>query len=102
MSFFTPVFLLFILEGLIVYHIVPAGSKWCILLGLSMFYYCYGGIAPVVFLLITCMSVWIATCYIDRDRQKVKQILAELKKQAADTAASADGITAGTDTAKAK
>lgn len=98
MSFFTPVFLIFILAGLIVYHIVPAGSKWCILLGLSMFYYCFGGIAPVIFLLITCLTVWMATCYMDSDRQKVKQHIAELKNQATDSSPAPDGNTAGPNT----
>ncbi len=99
MSFFTPVFLIFILAGLIVYHLVPAGYKWCILLGLSMFYYCYGGIAPVVFLLITCLTVWLATCLIDSDRQKVKQQIMTVKKQASESVAAGDGTVSGTDTA---
>ncbi len=102
MSYFTPVFLFFILAGLIVYNIVPAGFKWYILLGLSMFYYCYGGIAPVAFLLITCATVWFGTCYIDRDRQKVKQKIAELKKQASETVTDPDGGTNGADTPAAK
>lgn len=79
MSFFTPVFLIFILVGLTLYYIVPARCKWCILLGLSIFFYCYGGIGPIVFLLITCLSVWLATCYIDNDRSKIKQLIKEIK-----------------------
>ena len=79
MSFFTPVFLIFILTGLILYYIAPARCKWCILLGLSIFFYCYGGIGPVLYLLITCASVWLATCYMDNDRKKVKERITAIK-----------------------
>ena len=79
MSFFTPVFLIFILTGLILYYIAPARCKWCILLGLSIFFYCYGGIGPVLYLLITCASVWLATYYMDNDRKKVKERITAIK-----------------------
>ena len=86
MSFFTPVFLIFILTGLILYYIAPARCKWCILLGLSIFFYCYGGIGPVLYLLITCASVWLATCYMDNDRKKVKERITTIKAAVNDPA----------------
>ncbi len=86
MSFFTPVFLTFILTGLILYYIAPARCKWCILLGLSIFFYCYGGIGPVLYLLITCVSVWLATCYMDNDRNKVKERITAIKAAVNDPA----------------
>ena len=86
MSFFTPVFLIFILTGLILYYIAPARCKWCILLGLSIFFYCYGGIGPVLYLLITCASVWLATCYMDNDRKKVKERITSIKAAVNDSA----------------
>ncbi len=76
MSFFTPVFLIFLAVGLIAFYTVSSKWQWCVLLLLSLLFYCYGGIAPIVFLLITCLSVWGAAYLIDRDRARVKEMLA--------------------------
>lgn len=54
-------FLLFILAVFAVYYMIPKSFQWIVLLAASIFFYIYGGIKSVLYILTTSVSIYVAT-----------------------------------------
>lgn len=87
MSITSLEFILFMLAVLCTYYIVPRKLQWVVLLCASMFFYLCCGINNSIYVLITSITVYCATCWMQNinDKQKVflrqnKEILSKEEK----------------------
>lgn len=86
MSFISPIFLLFLAASIVVYYCVPAKHRWIVLLIASYVFYCWNGIAPIAYMLLTTLTTWAGALFLDKLRKsgkqatKNKELTAEQKK----------------------
>ncbi len=80
MSIVSEYFLLFSLALVIGYFLVPKKFRWVCLLVFSCIFYCFGGAANAVYILVTALSAYICTRVIDNIKGKTKAYISENKK----------------------
>lgn len=81
MSFSSLSFPVFLVVSLIVYCIVPKRFKWVLLLLISLLFYVWGGVKPIIFLFITALSTWAAALYLHKISGGTKKLSTELRKR---------------------
>ena len=79
MSFVSIQFLLFLFGVFVLYYIIPKKFQWVLLLVCSYGFYLYGGVKPVVFILLTTITTYFAAKWMDRMEQQYKGYIAEHK-----------------------
>lgn len=73
MSYISLTFLLFLVISVTVYYSFPAKHRWIVLLCASYVFYCWNGILPVAYMLLTTMTIWGGALLLDRLRQSGRQ-----------------------------
>lgn len=74
-------FLIFLLSLIVLYYILPQKHQWKILLIFSLFFYCFGGIKNVLFILITATTTYWSAQYIQQNNDNQKKYLKEHKAE---------------------
>ena len=81
MLFTSFYFLVFVLITLFVYYIVQKRFQWIVLLCANIYFYAYAGLGGILFIAATICTTYIGARYIDADKQKTKEYLAQEKEQ---------------------
>ena len=79
MSFLSGAFLVFLAIGLILYYCCPKRVQWLVLLGLSLVFYCWGGVTQVAYVLFTSATVWAGARALEQMESGLKAELKEKK-----------------------
>lgn len=76
-------FLVFFIVSLLVYYVMPARCRWCVLLVFSIFYYVRCAVPyTIIYLLISVVSIFLASNYFERLRRETKTNTVDMPKQA--------------------
>ena len=76
MSFVSGAFFIFLFTGLILYYLCPKRVQWVVLLGMSLVFYCWGGVTQAAYVLFTSATVWAGARVLEQMEGSLK---AELK-----------------------
>lgn len=79
MSFLSIAFLVFLAIGLVCYYCCPKKQRWIVLLMLSLVFYCWGGVTPVLYVIGTAMTVWSSALWINKIHKKNQTYIRENK-----------------------
>lgn len=74
MSFVSLSFVAFLAASVLVYYLVPMRARWIVLLAASFAFYLAGGWKPIVFLLFTTASCWVAGLALERLNRQQKAL----------------------------
>lgn len=72
-------FIIFIFALWVIYYILPKKYQWILLLIASIGFYIYGGATSIIYVLLTSLSVYVATCFIEKLAIKNKLYIKENK-----------------------
>ncbi len=72
MSLVSTGFLLFLLAGVIVYHIIPKKMQWVWLFVLSCFYYLCSGYKTIIFIITTTIVTYFAGVFLNEENERIK------------------------------
>lgn len=79
MSFLSGAFLVFLAVSLIIYYFCPKRVQWLVLLGLSLVFYCWGGVTQLIYVLFTSVTVWAGARVLEQMESGLKAELKERK-----------------------
>ena len=79
MSFISGAFIAFLSIGLVIYYLCPKRVQWVVLLGLSLVFYCWGGMTQLAYVLFTAMTIWGGAQILERMESAAKEELREKK-----------------------
>ena len=79
MSFISGAFIAFLSIGLVIYYLCPKRVQWVVLLGLSLVFYCWGGMTQLAYVLFTAVTIWGGARILERMESAAKEELREKK-----------------------
>ncbi len=79
MSVTSLVFIVFVVSALVIYYLVPSKMQWMVLLAASIIFYVSAGTWRILYVMMTALSIYSATRWMDSISSKTKKYISEHK-----------------------